>query len=235
MAIDQDSVKRFWDARASTYTELPFESVVNLEQDPENLKLKIELETAKVFDYLPSLDGARILDLGAGVGQWAFRFADRGAREVVAVEYSADLVEIGRREVAERGYESVEFVVSAAEDFETATSFDVVFISGLFVYLNDDQALRLARHLPSLVAGDGRVVLRDGTAIESRYELNQSFSTHLQTEYSAVYRTRDEYRDLFAGAGFRLIRDENVFYDGCPLNKYPETRLRIYEFATEAA
>lgn len=235
VAIDQDSVKRFWDARASTYSQLPFESVVNLEQDPENLKLKIELETGKVFHYLPSLSGARILDLGAGVGQWAFRFADCGAGEVVAVEYSADLVEIGRREAAERGYKSVEFVVSAAEDFASASNFDFIFISGLFVYLNDDQALRLAQHLPSLVAGDSRVVLRDGTAIESRYELNKSFSEHLQTEYSAVYRTRDEYRELFASAGFQLIRDENVFYEGCPLNKYPETRLRIYEFAPEAA
>jgi hypothetical protein len=27
-----------------------------------------------------------------------------------------------------------------------------------------------------------------------------------------------------------LRRDENVFDEGCPLNKYPETRLRIYHF-----
>ena len=31
-------------------------------------------------------------------------------------------------------------------------------------------------------------------------------------------------------AGFDLIEDENMFDDGCPLNKYPETRLRIYRF-----
>lgn len=235
MAIDQESVKRFWDARASTYTDLPFESVVNLEQDPENLKMKIELETAKVFEYLPALTGARILDLGAGVGQWAFRFAERGAAEVLAVEYSADLVEIGRRECEVRGYGNVEFVVSAAEDFVAAEPYDFVFISGLFVYLNDDQAVRLAQHLPSLVGDKGRVILRDGTAIEQRYELNKSFSEHLQTEYSAVYRTREEYRELFDLAGLTMVRDENVFYDGCPLNKYPETRLRVYEFCNGAS
>ena len=32
MGIDQTSVKEFWDARARTYAELPFESVANLER-----------------------------------------------------------------------------------------------------------------------------------------------------------------------------------------------------------
>lgn len=230
MAIDQDSVKRFWDARASTYTDLPFESVVNLEQDPENLKLKIELETAGVRRYLPDLTGLRVLDLGAGVGQWAFRFIEWGASAVVAVEYSEDLVELGRREASHRGLTQVEFVVSPAERYVPSVPFDVVFISGLFVYMNDDQAERLAGLLQAACAPTGSVVLRDGTAVADRYELNKAFSTHLSTEYSAVYRTRDEYVRLFDAAGFDVIRDENMFDEGCVLNKYPETRLRIYRF-----
>lgn len=230
MAIDQDAVKKFWDARAKTCNDLPFESIVSLEQDSENLRLKIELETAKMREYLPNVAGSRILDLGAGVGQWSFRFIEGGAAEVVAVEYSHDLVEIGRKEAHQRGVDSIRFVVSPAEKFEPEGLFDVVFISGLFVYLNDDQAQELVAKLPAMLHHDGQLILRDGTATSERYELISSFSQHLQTQYSAIYRTRDEYIAMFDRVGLRVKRDENVFYEGCPLNKYPETRLRVYDF-----
>ena len=94
--IDPDKVRRFWEGRADSYDKIALESMANLEQDADNLRLKIDDETAKVFDWLPDLDGLSVLDLGAGVGQWSVRFAQRGARRVVAVEYAEGLAEIGR-------------------------------------------------------------------------------------------------------------------------------------------
>lgn len=228
--IDKDKVKRFWDARAQTYKSLPFESIANLEQDPKNLELKIELETAKVFDWLPAIAGRSILDLGAGVGQWTFRFTDRQAGHVTAVEYSEPLAEIGRKEATVRGLENVDFVVSAAEQFRSSQKFDIIFISGLFVYLNDDQSAALMQNLPGFCRPDTVLLLRDGTGLETRHEIRDQHSQHLNAQYSATYRTRDEYVALFSAAGFVLRRDENMFLDPCPLNKYPETRLRLYKF-----
>ncbi len=228
--IDEKLIKEFWDGRASTYKDLAFESIANLEQDPENLKLKIELETTKVQAYLGLVEGKSILDLGAGVGQWAFRFIDAGARNVLAVEYSAPLAEIGMAEASRRGVDNLEFVVSGAERFHREGTFDIVFISGLFVYMNDEQADMLASNLAAFCHAGSIILLRDGTALDARYEINNRMSDHLQTKYSAVYRTRQEYVDLFDRHGFTLLRDENMFDEGCPLNKYPETRLRIYRF-----
>lgn len=228
--IDQDKVKSFWDARARTYENLAFESIANLEQDADSLQLKIQLETRKVGEFLGSVSGMRVLDLGAGVGQWAFRFAEAGAGSVTAVEYSEPLVEIGRTEARCRHLDTVSFVVSAAEAYSASIPFDLVFISGLFVYMNDDQAERLVCGLGNCCHDRTIVLLRDGTALEGRHEINDRMSEHLQTRYSATYRTRQEYVDLFRRHGFVLQRDENMFDEGCPLNKYPETRLRIYRF-----
>jgi hypothetical protein len=75
-----------------------------------------------------------------------------------------------------------------------------------------------------------KVLLRDGTALEKRFEINNRMSEHLRTEYSASYRTKEEYIQLFKNYGFQILRDENMFNEGCPLNKYPETRLRLYLF-----
>lgn len=231
--IDKDKVKAFWDARAQTWGAVAFDSIANLEQDPEDLAVKVRLESDKVFGYLPEVSGKTVLDLGAGVGQWAFRFLERGAARVTAVEYSANLAEIGRREAERRAVTGLEFVVSPAENFVVDATFDVVYISGLFVYMNDDQALRLMENLPSFCRPDTIVLLRDGTAIGGRFEIDNRMSDHLQTRYSATYRTADDYREMFRRRGFRLLRHENMFGEGCGLNKYPETRLRIYEFRLE--
>ncbi|MEM6793433.1 MAG: class I SAM-dependent methyltransferase [Acidobacteriota bacterium] len=229
--IDKDKVKAFWDARAASYGELDFNSIANLEQDPSNLALKVCLENEKVFEYMgPDLTGRHVVDLGAGVGQWAFRFIERGAASVTAVEYSASLARVGRLEAERRGTENLEFVVSPAEEFRAEKTFDVVYISGLFVYMNDDQAELFTSGLPSLCRPKTLVLLRDGTGIAGRHEINDRHSEHLNTQYSATYRTAEQYEALFAEHGFSLERHENMFAEGSPLNKYPETRLRIYRF-----
>lgn len=228
--IDPDKVKRFWEGRAATMGKVAFESVANLEQDSDNLKLKIDDETAKVFSWLPDTAGLSILDLGAGVGQWTFRFAERGAARVLAVEYAQGLADIGRDEARRRGFDQVEFQVSPAERFDGDEAFDLVYISGLFVYLNDDQAARLLEKLGRFVRPGGLLMLRDGTGILGRHEIDDRHSEHLGERYSAVYRTRDEYVAMLESCGLELLRDEDMFAEGHPLNKYPETRLHLFLF-----
>ena len=230
MIMNKEKIKKFWDERASTYNSVSFESIANLEEDPENLQLKIELETAKVFDFLGDIKGYRFLDLGAGVGQWAFRFMEHGAELVKAVEYSADLASIGAAEAANRGVDNLEFLVSPAEEFIATDKYDIVFISGLFVYLNDEQSDRLMKNIKHALGPDTIICLRDGTGLVKRHEIDDKPSAHLKANYSATYRTRSQYIDLFKESGFSLIKDDDMFDDDCPLNKYPETRLRIYLF-----
>lgn len=232
--IDADKVKRFWNARSRKLKEVPFESIANLEEDPALLSLKTRLEQDRVFPRLPLSKDVTLLDLGAGVGQWAFRLAPL-VKKVVAVEYSQELANIGRAEALRQKAENVEFVTSAAEEYTADQAFDIVFISGLFVYLTDEQASRVAGHLPSLVKPGGLVFLRDGTSIlDGRHEINDRFSTILKASYSAVYRTRGEYIALFQARGFSLVEDGQMFDEGCPLNKFSETRLWFYVFLPDA-
>lgn len=228
--IDQEKVKKFWDSRARRLSTLPPESIANLEENPQLLDEKIRDEQSKVFDWLPDLTGRTVLDLGSGTGQWTFRFCDRGARKVTAVEYSRPMSEIAEQQARARGMDNVEFIVSSAERYTADKPFDVIFISGLFVYLNDDQADALVRNIPAHCHPDTIVILRDGTGVQGRHEINGKYSENLDAEYSAVYRSAAEYLDLFASAGLSCRRHDDMFAPGSPLNKYPETRLRLYEF-----
>jgi SAM-dependent methyltransferase len=228
--IDPAKVKDFWDRRGEKLGEVPFESIANLEENPELLALKTELEQACIMPLLPLCGGSTILDLGAGVGQWSFRFAPK-ASKVTAVEYSPALAKIGRAEAARRGLVNLEFIVAPAEEFTHPEPFDFVFISGLFVYLTDAQASRLIGNLPQLVKPGGRVVLRDGTSIlGSRHQIIDRHSSILNAKYSAIYRTAAEYAAMFSGVGLRLLSEGQVFPEASPLNKFPETRLRFYVF-----
>jgi cyclopropane fatty-acyl-phospholipid synthase-like methyltransferase len=232
--IDPAKVKNFWERRGGKLGAVPFESIANLEEKPELLALKTQLEQDCILPLLPLRPDASLLDLGAGVGQWTFRFAPH-VRRVVAVEYAATLAAIGQAEADRREVRNVEFVVSPAESFRSAETFDGVFISGLFVYLTDEQCARLMPSVRALVAPGGVLVLRDGTSIlPARHQIVDRFSDILQAHYSAVYRTADEYREIFAAAGFTLAQHGQVFPEGCPLNKFRETRLRYYVFRPAA-
>lgn len=228
--IDPDKVKRFWQGRAAVAGKVAFESVANLEQDERNLQLKIDDETAKVFDWLPDVAGMSVLDLGAGVGQWSFRFAERGARRVLAVEYAEGLAEVGQAESVRRHLQQVEFLVASAEDFDTTETFDLLYISGLFVYLNDEQAACLLDRLMRFLRPGALLMIRDGTGVDVRHEIDDRFSEHLGENYSATYRTCEHFVEEITARGFELLRNENMFPEGHPLNKYPETRLHLFLF-----
>jgi cyclopropane fatty-acyl-phospholipid synthase-like methyltransferase len=228
--IDANKVKYFWEMRGEQFSKIPFESIANLEENPELLALKVKIETEQVLPRLQLHDRLTILDLGAGVGQWAFRFAPH-VKSVTAVEYSKSLANIGIKKLHDNKIDNVKFVISPAENFNTNELFDVIFVSGLFVYMNDDQVEKLIPKFSKWVKQGGIVFLRDGVSILNiRHCIKDNFSSVLKTNYSALYRTRDEYVNLFACNDFSLIEDRQMFDEGCPLNKYPETRLWYYIF-----
>jgi len=231
--IDQDKVRQFWERRAEDYGRLQWESVANLEQDEERLALKIREETAKVTAWLPDLQGRTVLDLGSGVGQWSLRFCHWGAARVVAVEYVKALGRIAQAQAELQGFDNIEFVTGSVEAFDSGERFDLVFVSGLFLYLNDLQLEAVMEKLPRLLRPNGRLMIRDSIGVQKRHEIHDRYSEHLDSNYSAIYRTRDFFVDALSEKGLSLEQDEQIFPEGHPLNKYPETRLHLFLFRSE--
>jgi ubiquinone/menaquinone biosynthesis C-methylase UbiE len=229
MPLDADKIKKFWDAQAQKVKHLKLEGIANLEEDPQLLQAKIEKETRKIMGIVNLDKSMRVLDLGAGVGQWSFRFSEY-AKQVVAVEYSSDMCYLAIQEANNLGIDNIEFVNIAAQDYHTDASFDFIYISGLLIYLDDKESEQLIQQCAKHLSQDGRLVLRDGTGINGRHEINDNYSKALNAYYSATYRTADQYISLFESHGFILIKHEDMFEAGSALNKWEETRLRVYQF-----
>ena len=229
MTLDTKKVRKFWDAQAQKARNLSLESISNLEENEVLLKKKISAEKAKVLPLVDLPIGGRVIDLGSGAGQWSFRFS-RLAREVVSVEYSQAMMDIARGEADRLGIKNINFVCCPAQEFKSSKKFDLIFMSGLLIYLNDSDCEILADKCLKLSKPGTQVILRDGTGIDDRFEIRGQFSNELNAHYSATYRTAKQYIDLFQGAGFQLMEQSDMFENGSPLNKRLETRLRIYHF-----
>lgn len=228
--IDANKIKRFWDERGRRYGDRPSEDQANLEPDPNLLDLKVRLEKEAILPRLPLAGNADVLDLGAGYGQWAFRFAPL-VRSVTAVEYSEPMLDSGRAEASRRGIDNVAFVRCAAESYAPRRQFDLVFISGLFMYLNDKQAEAVADMAAAAVNPGGKLFLRESASmLQERYMIEERYSKAADALYSALYRLPEEFTRMFASRGLDLLEEGNLFADGCPLNKWRETRLRFYLF-----
>ena len=225
--LDYQKIKHFWNQRGRRNN--PVENIGNLEDEPELHRIKVELEREKMLEYATLKPDHNILDLGAGSGFWSIELA-RKVKKVVAVDFSESMLELGINNVKKNNITNINFVQSACQDYKSDIPFDLIFISGLFLYLNDSELEKTMLNILSYSHKDTMVIFRDGTGIGERYEFTNRYSENLKASYSATYRTREEIIKIFESKDFCLVKDDDVFNNNSLLNKYTETRLRIYLF-----
>ncbi|MDA1382816.1 MAG: class I SAM-dependent methyltransferase [Bacteroidetes bacterium] len=227
--MDNEKVRDFWDRRAKEQGASRSFAVTNLETDSKLQEKKVALERAKVTSILKLTPRDRLLDLGCGVGAWSLFFSTE-VEEIVGVDYSEAMLEVGRKNAERDGVRNVSFVCSEASDFCSHNPFSVVFVSGLILYLNDSSLNRMLSHLEGSTTSNARLFLREPAGIPKRYIIENRWSSALQSNYSAIYRTRLELIYFVEQFGFELESDSDMFPEGSPLNKWAETRLRVYQF-----
>jgi SAM-dependent methyltransferase len=138
--------------------------------------------------------GGCVLDLGSGIGFWAEYFARRFSR-VVAVEASSPLYEALEARCAP--YLNVKTIHGDVMLFRPEDQYDVVFLGGMLMYLNEDDVISLLGNLiPSLQPG-GIVLCRETT-------VRQGTITR-QGDYQAVYRSVADYERIFAACELSVL------------------------------
>lgn len=225
MVLDYEKIKTFWKVRAKKQ-DLD-ESLTNFEKDKKELKKRIEEE--KINKYVIMGKDKTLLDMGCGWGRWSFYFANNFKR-VIGVDFCDELIDAAFKIKKEKNIEKVTFYISPVQLFKTYEKFDVVLFSGIIQYLNDYDVKKMLKNIEKMTKENTQIILREPTGIKGRYELNNKYSKELKTNYSSIYRTKDDFEKLFGDISFKLFRFDNMYPDGCLLNKWKETRLMIYDF-----
>ena len=132
------------------------------------------------------------------------------------------------KKISKKFSKKINFFNSTAESFYKKKRFDLIWISGLLIYLNDKKIKKLLNNCKKMLNQNGLIIIRDATAKKKELILKNKFSEELNTFYSAKYRTKSQYNKIFS-KDFFILNNENMFPKESSLNKRKETILRIYK------
>ncbi len=190
--IDYTVVRHYFQAAGSNSAATA--SYMAHEQNlPENsARYRMRKETATIADWLDAVPRAgRVLDLGCGAGTWTKSFAER-YDSVVGIEQSSSMVAAARTLLAP--FPGVEIVEGDVRKNLPAGPYDLIFLGGLCMYLNDPDAVAMLRFLKKCLAPGASIVLRETTVPQGQLTR--------RGDYQAIYRSVGLYQDLFREAGF---------------------------------
>jgi 16S rRNA (guanine966-N2)-methyltransferase len=116
-----------------------------------------------IFNLVGPVDGSKVLDLFAGSGALGIEALSRGAASAVFVENDSEAVRTIERNLDRLRLTGARVVRgdvlrTIAQEANAGAKYDLVLVDPPYGMLTEIQP-RLARHLPSLLAADGLLVL----------------------------------------------------------------------------
>ena len=199
--LDYETVDRYWSTAAPSilgpYTMDGFGFPAGAGRFRFHAECKIVNHL--IHDVKP---GGAVLDLGSGIGFWAEYFARRYSR-VVAVEASKPLYEALEQRC--KPYQNIKLVFDDVMLFRPEDRYDVVFLGGLLMYLNNEDAISLLQKLIPFLQPRGIILCRETTVRQG--------TTTRQGDYQAVYRSNDDYEQIFVACELSVLKvQQNIPY-----------------------
>jgi len=144
------SVENWFDKWAKEYDEyLPhfpvYQKIIKIVGDNANIE-----------------DGAKVLDVGIGTGNFSFSVFAKVPCDIVGVDVSSEMMKIAKKKACDIGA-NVSFLNSSADAMEVENDFDFAVSAFALHHLREDGKLSAFRRIHSALKDGGRFVLADVT------------------------------------------------------------------------
>ncbi|XP_075552919.1 uncharacterized protein LOC142585793 [Dermacentor variabilis] len=174
----RDTMLRYWEHFDPSLESMMLDARAQL--------LNVE-ESAEILSHLPDISGKDVLELGSGIGRFTGKLAAQ-ARHVTAVDFIPAYVESNRQR---NGHlDNVSFVQLDVMKLDLpAQSFDVVFSNWLYMYLSDEECLRLLEKGITWLRDGGLLFLRESCFKPSgdvKRRTNPTFYRRLSDYYNMI-------------------------------------------------
>lgn len=223
--IDKENVKEFFDKRANK--EVDSLMTITSFQEKENLD-KRQLEESEILLNNIDFTNKKVLEIGCGLGRWAEFFHDK-CDTYLGIDYAENLIELANENYK---YDNCHFQVMSALDINIDNliikpPFDVIFIAGVLIYLNDEDIPKLIDEINNITGEDKIIYIRETISVmDTRLTLKDFYSEDLEVDYNAIYRTQKELLDYFNSFNnITNIKSEKIHEN---LNKHSETGYRYF-------
>lgn len=222
--INSDKVKDFFNKRANKDFESDLSIV--LFQDKENSAKRHEEEKKLLFENV-DVNGKKIIEIGCGIGRWAEALHEK-CESFLGIDFSPDLIKIANNS---QNYQNCKFQVMSATDIKIddlliKPPFDVIIFSGFLMYINDDN-LEIIMDEVNKIGSDNKKVfaMEPISCLETRLTLKDFYSEGLESDYNAIYRTENEYLEVFKRLNYDRILSDDIFKD---LSNHEETKYKFF-------
>ncbi len=191
--IDDATVERYWEGSGGNATAM---SMMAHEHNlpASSVAYRLKWETNSLHGWMSAVPASgRVLDVGCGAGAWVEIFAHR-YESVIGVERSGLMVEAAKERVAH--LPNAQVLQGDVREALPPGPFDLIFLGGMCMYLNNADVVTLVAELKNRLAEDGLVILRESTVRKGVYVP--------QGDYQAIYRNVGLCRQLFQEGGLRV-------------------------------
>lgn len=204
--IDNNSTKEFWENRANNINNL---QTVLLGSDKTGIEQNTRNEHEKLIveSVIKQIKNPRILDIGCGIGRWAENLINQ-FDSYTGVDFSEGFIDYASKKFNDN--ENIKFYNNSILNLDKEilnSKFNFIICTGVLMYVNDSNILNIfkafRRVTPEYVYIQESISLMD-----ARLTLNQFESKDLQTNYNAIYRTKQEYEEYFKTNKFDIIKTD---------------------------
>ncbi len=153
--------------------------------------------------------GARILDVGSGIGGSSIWLAKNLAAEIVGITISPVQVKIATRLAKEQNLD-IRFLLMNAEDMSFTQQFDFVWVLAALTHFQDQE--KFFRSVFNLLSNRGRLIIYDWTVAEEISDLSQDrdIQSFMEGMVLARIHTSNTYLTWLIKNGFRIVYAEDI-------------------------
>lgn len=200
--LDGSKINDFFNKRAIDFrlNKLTRDTSVMFSDNNPNYAEKCnQYEKDFILPFLKINKTDTILDIGCGTGRWAEDLIPL-CGQYIGTDISQEMIKVASNIYCGK-HDNAKFInVSFQKLFEeielNENQFNKIIITGVSMYLNDEELQECYINLCNIMAPNGLLYLKESIGLKSRLTLNNIWSENLRSNYWATYRTVDEYLSL---------------------------------------
>lgn len=202
--INEQEVRDFYNKRAALASSMknPLSAVVNGEQNPEQADTRSRFDREYIVPRLDLTQNSAVLDIGCGMGRFAEMVLPLCGRYLGA-DFAPEMIAAAEKRTAAYSDQAKYVCASFSELMSKPDSFfggkfDCVIMLGVCMYINDTELVKCLTRLVDLLNDKCVMYVGDAVGLGTRLTLDQIHSDQLDSDYSAIYRTAEEYVKLYS-------------------------------------